>query len=321
MSDLKPCPFCGGCPIWGIGCHVDNTPYAYRVECQKCKRVTPFYPTREEAIEAWNRRVDDHFRDATKMVERMAVPNNKVHLCDFCKHSYPVCPAEMNDVIFGNGKGQDNICACAKFEIKPERTAKVYQKQAPDNGRILGVTKRVCAHHAEEAFMTMQNTVTSADADWSGMSEDETVTNRNALKPERSRTFLEIVVSYPVFCAYPEYEGKPYYTIKYEEKGETIIGFGTYKPEVLSQYLRQYFLSSAEPEQKWIPVTERLPEDNRQVLVYAQSTHFALAKYDEMRKADGKYRKQWVTFDAWKPFYTIKNVIAWMPLPEPWRGE
>lgn len=103
--------------------------------------------------------------------------------------------------------------------------------------------------------MTMQNTVTNADADWSGMSEDETVTNCNALKPERSRTFLEIVVSYPVFCAYPEYEDKPYYAIKYEEKGETIIGFGTYKPKVLSQYLRQYFLPSAEPERKtghWI---------------------------------------------------------------------
>ena len=72
---------------------------------------------------------------------------------------------------------------------------------------------------------------------------------------------------------------------------------------------------------KWIPVTEALPKDNRQVLVYAQSTHFALAKYDEMREPDGKYRKQWVTFDAWKPYYTIKNVIAWMPLPEPYRGD
>lgn len=78
---------------------------------------------------------------------------------------------------------------------------------------------------------------------------------------------------------------------------------------------------SAEPERRWIPVTDRLPKDNRQVLVYAQSTHFALAKHDEMREADGKYRKQWVTFDAWKPFYTIENVLAWMPLPEPWRGE
>lgn len=73
-------------------------------------------------------------------------------------------------------------------------------------------------------------------------------------------------------------------------------------------------------EQKWIPVTEALPKDNRQVLVYAQSTHFALAKYDEMRESDGKYRKQWVTFDAWKPYYTIENVIAWMPLPKPWEN-
>lgn len=77
----------------------------------------------------------------------------------------------------------------------------------------------------------------------------------------------------------------------------------------------------AQPEQRWIPVTERLPENNRQVLVYAMSVHFALAKYDEMRQADGSYKMEWVTFDAWKPFYTIKNVIAWMPLPEPWEGE
>ena len=71
-------------------------------------------------------------------------------------------------------------------------------------------------------------------------------------------------------------------------------------------------------ERKWIPCSERLPENGRQVLVFARSVHFALAKYDEMREADGKYKKQWVTFDAWKPFYTIKEVIAWMPLPEPY---
>ncbi len=80
------------------------------------------------------------------------------------------------------------------------------------------------------------------------MSEAETMTNCNALKPERSRTFLELVVSYPAFCTYPEYEGKPYYAIKFEENGETIVGFGTYKPEVLSQYLQEYFIPSAESE-------------------------------------------------------------------------
>lgn len=54
-----------------------------------------------------------------------AEPDNQVHLCGFCKYGYPECPAEMSDIIFGNGKGHDNVCACAKFEIKPERTAKV----------------------------------------------------------------------------------------------------------------------------------------------------------------------------------------------------
>ena len=78
------------------------------------------------------------------------------------------------------------------------------------------------------------------------------------------------------------------------------------------------YVESNEPH--WIPVTERLPENGRQVLVYARSVHYALAKYDEMRNADGTYKKQWVTFDAWKPFYTIKDVIAWMPLPEPFKG-
>ena len=68
---------------------------------------------------------------------------------------------------------------------------------------------------------------------------------------------------------------------------------------------------------EWIPCSERLPEVPRQVLVYARSVHYALAKYDEMRQADGTYKKEWVTFDAWKPYYTIKDAIKWMPLPEP----
>lgn len=59
------------------------------------------------------------------------------------------------------------------------------------------------------------------------------------------RKFEEIVVEYPRadLCTYPEYRGKPYFSIKYEENGEHIIGFGTYNPEVLSRYLREYFIS------------------------------------------------------------------------------
>ena len=66
---------------------------------------------------------------------------------------------------------------------------------------------------------------------------------------EPDRKFLEIIVEYPKVCTYPEYEGKPYYSIKYEENGEIMAGFGTYKPEVLSQYLRDYFISATKLEQ------------------------------------------------------------------------
>ncbi len=56
--------------------------------------------------------------DALAMVENLssAQPENQVHLCDSCRHVYPECPSEKDDVIFGNGKGNDNICACNKYE-------------------------------------------------------------------------------------------------------------------------------------------------------------------------------------------------------------
>jgi len=62
------------------------------------------------------------------------------------------------------------------------------------------------------------------------------------------RIFQEIVVEYPSISTYPEYEGKPYFSIKYVENGQGYIGYGTYNPEVLSGYLKKYFMQSAEIE-------------------------------------------------------------------------
>lgn len=70
------------------------------------------------------------------------------------------------------------------------------------------------------------------------------------------RKFEEIVVQYPPadLCTYPEYRGKPYFSIKYEEDGELFVGFGTYKPEVLSQYIREYFIEARMTNQQWLAV-------------------------------------------------------------------
>lgn len=62
------------------------------------------------------------------------------------------------------------------------------------------------------------------------------------------RKFIEIRATYTPdeLVAYPEYKGKPYYSIVYEENGEQFCGFGTYKIEVLSRYLRDYFIIGEE---------------------------------------------------------------------------
>ena len=64
------------------------------------------------------------------------------------------------------------------------------------------------------------------------------------------RQFEEIVVESPNpdLCSYPEYKGKPYYSIHYTENGKDFIGYGTYNPEVLSNYLKEYFMPSAQPD-------------------------------------------------------------------------
>ena len=65
-------------------------------------------------------------------------------------------------------------------------------------------------------------------------------------------------------------------------------------------------LPSAEPEQKWIPVSEALPEEHKNVLVTT---------------IDGERRVSHLTdINYWWNIGRCK-VIAWMPLPEPYRAE
>ena len=56
----------------------------------------------------------------------------------------------------------------------------------------------------------------------------------------------------------------------------------------------------------WIPVTERLPEESNEYLV---STVWEDVTTDYFRTDSG-----WMTFEK-------KEILAWMPLPQPYRGE
>lgn len=65
MSELKPCPFCGGEAVIHTCCELenDNLAFVYKdkfvIHCFECHITTLPFETKEEAIEAWNRRADN----------------------------------------------------------------------------------------------------------------------------------------------------------------------------------------------------------------------------------------------------------------------
>jgi hypothetical protein len=67
-----------------------------------------------------------------------------------------------------------------------------------------------------------------------------------------------------------------------------------------------------EPEQKWIPVSERLPEDSYAVLVWCPERKNIYCAYLE--------KEQWWIFGAFVQIVP-NEVVAWMPLPEPYKAE
>ena len=74
-------------------------------------------------------------------------------------------------------------------------------------------------------------------------------------------------------------------------------------------------LPSAEPERRWIPVTEALPEEKGEYLVSYHPCHWNTVSEKVLVGMDTFRGK---TTWAKKKY---QKVIAWMPLPEPWRGE
>ena len=64
-------------------------------------------------------------------------------------------------------------------------------------------------------------------------------------------------------------------------------------------------MPTIEPQQ-WIPCSERLPEERQEVLVTVNNG----AIYTDVDK--------WISDSFW---YHGHYVIAWMPLPEPYKGE
>lgn len=71
------------------------------------------------------------------------IVNNDIHLCDSCKHYYPSCLSGKDDVVFGDGLGYDNICACNKYQPRyDEEWRKLHYESTYSQGFLEGV--RMC---------------------------------------------------------------------------------------------------------------------------------------------------------------------------------
>ena len=80
-----------------------------------------------------------------------------------------------------------------------------------------------------------------------------------------------------------------------EEEEKLIIGF--------LKDTAESFMRENQSAQQWIPCSERLPERNGYYLVTGRQGAVNKRLYQ-----DGYWYGNWA-------------IIAWMPLPEPWRGE
>jgi len=63
---------------------------------------------------------------------------------------------------------------------------------------------------------------------------------------------------------------------------------------------------SAQPEHRWIPCSERTPEEN--------------GRYLTTNSSWGYFEVDWNVWINGEWLYPNENPVAWMPLPEPWEG-
>ena len=113
-------------------------------------------------------------------------------------------------------------------------------------------------------------------------------------------------------------DGKPYYEIKYKEVGKRHynIGYSSYNLDFVLEWREQYFevienkaAKDTNVPSKWIPCSERLPEVDG---MYTTTLSGELVGTDKPFVGQSYFEDGYWEEDG-------DCVIAWMPLPDPYR--
>jgi hypothetical protein len=108
---------------------------------------------------------------------------------------------------------------------------------------------------------------------------------------------------------------------QWQELKETITEMrdndGTSTQQEVCRFLVNYMniLEKQMQEPRWIPVTERLPEENKTVIASTKDGVYPETRYSK------EYGWEWA-FEAGTDYWVdLEDVTAWMPLPEPYEPQ
>ena len=114
------------------------------------------------------------------------------------------------------------------------------------------------------------------------------------------------------------------YTVAHEAHGEGQVVWSDNLINVTDAMNVLRDLPSAQPEtncseipNNWIPCSERLPEIDKGVLVTDGELCWVCSVFESQDIEDGLY--QWE--DNYGHWHEFETWVAWMPLPEPYKGE